>query len=1595
MLDERFLKVIFSLAFIAGTALISPVNAVIYTLRSVTNSSVEIEFSLDNNEMKNACMQPCVLAFSSSPTLTFKIIARALNAAQPDFSSLPVSVLSKGWTVGSYLQWVSFSPCYSTAQGTREAVEKGRITIDFDAPVISASAEHASIKNGIVHLAIVAGLKKNQQTVPFPPYTSGVKMFLEKDGIYQVRAADLKRLGVPIASIPLARYKIYKDNTEIPLYIINSRQSVLQDDDLILFYGVALRGTNTRYTQYSNTSAYWLTWESLRPGMRITEVSGAQRKDLAVYRQGGYRVATGRDFYDTIHLEEDNDIRWLGSVDVVREMSDTSGFDDLDNWYWGKIGENALTEFKISVPSPAVSKDPSMTARLHIRLCGISSLSNLNPDHRLYLYLNDNPPGGKQQVIEWDGQNVFDFVSPPFPVSQLINGENKITFSRNASGSSQQILGDPDISALNWIEIEYFRTFTAGDDRLVFKNNALDVNGVAQFELHGFSSEELDLWDISDNRLITGYSVAKEKTNNSESYSLLFQDSLTSVHRFFAQTTAQRLLPAAMALDTIRTDWQALAQADYIIVTVDSFFNEFKPFVDAYAKKGITVACADISDVYNAFSSGVQDPESIRSLLRHVFSLSSGKRPRYLLLGGDTTHDLDKNRRDRNLVPTHLSRVPGWGPSSDDGYFACVMGDDNFPDLFVGRFPAQNRKELRNLVTKTVGHLTLQAKGPWHDNILLAGGAESDFTTFNDNTTSEVIDLAMNVYRLDADPRSRFYRDEATAAKDITGIINAGVYAINFNGHGGGNVWSDSRFFSYTDLANLYNGQWDRAGRLPFVFSFTCLTGFFESAFYRSLGEEFVRLEKNGAVGFFGASAYTSKKGNLIMNRLLLDNAVSGSFESVGELLWLVKMNMLVGFGAEYVPLVRQYNYLGDPALPWSIAPDSLQLFPAKSAMLPQDTLSVRGYCAPVHQGQVKVTVGADYQKWSDYSWKVTSDSFAGRCLLKDSLKTARGFVRAFAWNDSQELRGRATFSKSAVLFTAIGLSKSPLRFGDSVLVSADLKVFDSSRTVNAVVCLYSIASRYKREPVFQGISMFRDAMGTWTTNAKIPVLFNGAAGDELLLKFRAVGIGVSDTTEIYAFTVLGRPDLLFAGKGISFSWRGDSLLMQGEVLNAGNMNSPPFSVSFYTGTPASGTLLANLKSTDSLAPGKTRSFSACVPDTQGDFLISALINPFGLFEEISLHNNETSRNVRILFGDLDAVTDTLCSAYNGVCITPAAPLGGKRRVFLFADTIATVKPLRTESFWVPVIGDSAAQQFSIGVRPALTVSDTLVWIYSRFTTDSSEGLKKGAAQNASTPGKLCVLRMDSLYGSWRYISSQGDSAKKSCRMRSVLTGPFALALLNDNKPPQIRVSVNGRELTFLDYAAQGKPFNLFFSDASGIVPSSVQVFLNKKTIDTSLISQIPVQSDLSQVSITAYPKKEYAIDSLSVFAEDFAGNAATADFAYMPGEDLKIKHFSCHPNPFTAKQDNNGNTIQQVRFAFALTDLAQSASIVIYTIASRIVWTWEKTDGVIGYQEVPWNGKTSQGYRIANGTYYAKLRVESGPKKISSVIRIAKLEGY
>lgn len=1547
-----------------------------YALKSITDDELLISVELP----AELCGQdrPLFFAFSTLPGEPFTASV-SNNEGHRRFAC---TQHSSGWAGRCYLQWCSFNPARIPCRGARTDAE---INVRFDGPVFRGiTRDKVTCKGSMIVVPLPAVLAKTAVALPDLPYSRGLKIEILEDGIYELSTRILRERGVPVDRISSRNYRLFERGREVPILITNSHHARLEEGDRILFYGRHLRSSSGRFEDFSLINVYWLTWEG-GVGARVAVVSGARRTDPTVYTAAKSIIA--RDYLDTLHVETDRMINWLGNVEgrPPEELTDdpAENEDDFDNWYWGSIGIKELSSFTFNVPAPSTRG----AARISVGLMGLSSIDSVENDHHLEVFINDYPASSRN-VARWDGQRPFIFESDTFPVNILLHGENKITMHTVSDLS--------DRSVLNWIDIIYTRGYDVLEDRMEFRNSHITFGKTVEYSLHLFSGDDIELWDISRYRYFTGMITEDGSGNDRGTRTLIFQDSVASSTTYFAQALDRRIVPGVMYLDTIADIWDDVAgDIDYISISVDSFRTELEPLLREHEADGLKTAFVDIDDIYNRFSFGVRNPESIRDFLKYLFGKNAGRPPRYLLLGGDTTHDLDKRNRKRNIVPTHLSRIPGWGPGADDGYFATVQGDDLFPDLSVGRFPAQNREDMRLLVDKTIRYIREPSRGYWRDNLLLLGGGETIFSRFNDEAVRESIGSRMHIMRMDADPESRFYKDEFIAPQLIADHMNTGVMVVNFNGHGGGNVWSDNNFFSYNDFTRLHNGQWGGGGRLPAIFSFTCLTGFFESSEYRSLGEEFIRTDNNGAIAFYGASAYTSRTGNFIINKMVLDEVLNGGWKRIGDIIDYCELSMLVRYNIQYLPLIRQYNLLGDPALVWNLTPDTLRF--SQTFDEETNTLKVKGTCPPVMEGEVRVSLTSDYQTWDRAVLPVKKGTFTRTFKLKDAVSSALATVRTYAWNDSSEVRGWMNFVKDTLLIHDTRLDPSRPCFDDSVTVSTRLATDDSPSDIQ-LLCLYALAVADEPQISFTGVPMESDTSGRWRTIEKILLPYTGAVNERLYLRFRMLSEVAALESPLTSYPVCGRPDLQFGERTLRMEWMDDSLKLLFDVLNTGNAAAPRFSVACMwnrAGSAADDTI-ACASTDDSLDPGARTGFSVAVADTQGALSFYAVCNAGGAFSEIIPENNRIDGRRYVFYADLMKRDDTLhadddsASLDKGTLrVFPATSFKKRHRVFVFEDTIGASQPLPTPSRW-SVTRAAVPVKWILRSRPSLDGKDSLRWIW-----DSGESVSK-VATGDTVSAVSAFMVYDSVIGRWRYRTGEeltGTTESRSVVMKTAETGPFTFARLEDVTKPEIIVSVYGKTINSLDYSAKGRPFTVFLSDASGVLPRSVGFHLNGKLIEKGLHSSLPEEGDLRSLTMSVYPDAEKKVDSLTVSCADLAGNSVERTFPYLPGRDLSIRSFSCHPNPFTARRKGDGS-ISKIRFAFLLTDVASSVTLSIYTVSGKKIRTWSRSE-LIGYQQIEWDGRDRDGYRLANGTYYAKLVVKNDRKKDKMTIRIAKLEGF
>ncbi len=1509
----------------------------------------------------------CLFAFTIRPEQLFSVAAYDGVGR-----GIACTRLDAGWSGRDYLQWYAFSARSLPATGTDQAVS---IEIRPASPGYrSADLERADLVQGVLRVPLPRVLAKQAAAAPPGlPYTSGLRMEVAEDGIYQLSGRVLRDYGVPVDRIPGRTYRLFCRDREVPLHLPEAHHSTLGNDDKLLFYGIKLRKADGRLESFSETNVYWLTWGGL-PGARVAVVSGARRTDPTVYTNR--RVVEAVEYSDTLHLEHDNMILWLGNIDGQPADELTDGVGDagtaIDDWYWGLAGLTELTTVTFRIPAPSVREH----ARIRCGFMGLSSVDSITPDHVLELFVNDQP-AGKTNTAAWDGQREFIFESDTFPAGILTHGLNRLTLHSSP--------GRVDRTTLNWIDVEYVRGYAAEENRCIFKRDGRYLGMTVEYAVTGFTGDAVEVWDITGNRTFSGTITEKGTGKNRGTATLVFQDSGGSAVTYLVQSEELHLRPVFMELDTIPGNAELLSGAEYLVISPDSFRTELAPLLETHRTRGLSTLFVAVEDIYNRFSYGIRDPDALRRYLVALFSHSGATIPRFLLLGGDTTHDRDKKNRSRNVVPTHLSRMPGWGPGADDGYFATVAGDDRFPDLAVGRFPAQNRSEMRTIVGKTVRYIEQPDWSYWRDRMLLLGGGEPEFTRFNDEVETQTIGRRMQLVRMDADPLSSFYKDEFVAPQRIADHCNTGVYIVNFNGHGGGNIWSDNNFFGYKDLVKLHNGEWQGGGRLPVVFSFTCLTGFFESTDYRSLGEEFVRNGTDGAAAFYGASAYTSRSGNLIMNRLLLELALSGESATIGELIQSCELRMLVNYGNQYLHLVRQFNLLGDPALPWLMVPDSLEF--THTVKDSGAELAVSARKMPLRNGTAKVTLDAGYQNWGQTIVPVAKDAFSASLPLKDGLPSSMATVRAYAWNDSAALRGWLPFLKDTLAVLKVTTTPQSLRFGDSVTVTCEIpETGDGSST--QLNCFYTIADNYAPSLTFARQEMESAGDSRWSTGK--PIVPEGAAdavNQRLLLYFRAIVGGVTLQSGIYAFTVGGLPDLSVKVTGGGIHWADDSLRISFEVLNRGGATAPPFTTTGFWSTSGSADTFAVIRSSDSLVSGAFRSFTAALTDTQGVLAFHLTVNSEGAFREASYDNNTAGGTGAVRYRDMRTTSHTLSLLAGRMTIGPVAAFTKTRRVFVLENTVETIPPLETSSSWVEK-KDGRGIAWTCFSRPQLASKDSLSWKWDtpadRVLLSADTSLKK-----------ISFMVHDSTIDRWRYYAGipLKSGASQSVSMKTVTGESFSVALLGDARPPDCIASVYGKEIVRPDYTAKDRPFTIIVSDPSGVLPQSVQLLLNGRRLASTAHSEVPFSGDLRSMNLSAYPEAEHRVDSLQVVCTDLAGNHAKRTFSYLPGADLTIKSFSCHPNPFTARKRPDG-TIAKIRFAFLLTDIAKRATLTIYTASGKNIVSWNRSE-LIGYQQIEWDGRDRDGYRLANGTYYAKLTVTNDRKKTKKIIRIAKLEGF
>ncbi|MEO7425957.1 MAG: C25 family cysteine peptidase [Fibrobacteria bacterium] len=984
--------------------------------------------------------------------------------------------------------------------------------------------------------------------------------------------------------------------------------------------------------------------------------------------------------------------------------------------------------------------------------------------------------------------------------------------------------------------------------------------------------------------------------------------------------------------------------------------------------------------IYQAFGTGTLDPAAIRRFVAYAYRNWKRPAPTYLALVGDASQSFEKNG-EQPQVPFHPINIRGWGVAASDDYYGKVAGDDDLSDLFVGRIPANNQKELSNVVHKTLLAETARPPGHWNNQTLLISGFEPSFTAQNYVLQSIATANDRQYARIDLYPGSPQYKSPAQLT-DFYARLDSGFNLVTFVGHGGGAVWSDAGVLT---LKAIDQGKLQGEYPINLVASITCLTGFFEDQNARSLGEELIRLDKGGAAAFYGAAGYISNLAGEALSAEVVQAATSNAYATTGEIIARAETMVRLRTGDAFLPILAEFNLLGDPALGirFPAAEGKLELDP--QVLAGGADLEAKGTGLAVQDGEAVASVLLDDSLESNAGLKVAGGAFSlQRTFPEKPMAVQNGKVLVHYWNDKESRVLSAPFSSLDWLIDSVTIDPAGAAPGDSVRVSLRLNTAYAKTAFTAGIVSYAVGG--SQAPLFPGDNQLGLESDDGVHLKSVSKILLGIpatdlSGPRLHLAFR-LSVQALDpngdplqnipglSSRVYSLPLRELPRLelpkqalhlpiqetpgvwvLFHNKGMGTA-QGTRVAM---TRNADGDSPGTDTLAYPENIPAGAVDSLFFPLEESELGGK-RLRAALVPDRQGDLSV-------------------TSTSQDTIFGvdsrRLSSSGDTL--RLDGDGAFASLPDSAANPVRLYWEKIAVSSlPAHLD----PAGGNLPLTAYSIQAWPFPVGGFLLGW-----TDDTASALPK-IARTLATVGKSPAWHYRDREGqTWIKLDSLPGSAG-AIRAAAFRPGVYALLRNRDVTGPQIQLSSRGQTLLPDDYVPRQTPIDVVIRDGEGVdlTLHPPRLVSREQSLDSANHAEDPANGFPTLARINFLPTHASDRDSITVTARDVSGNQTTKTMVYRLGDDLRIRDLGSYPNPFA----------DTATFVYSLTDYCDKVDLKIYSRSGRVVRALQQRN-VVGYQEMEWDGRAESGSNVANGLYFLKVTAKAGSKETSKIFKLFK----
>ena len=602
---------------------------------------------------------------------------------------------------------------------------------------------------------------------------------------------------------------------------------------------------------------------------------------------------------------EDPPTHSISSYDEVAliESEQTNLLNSGKQWFGDKFGNGSSRNYTFQL---ADTEDNSSVS-LRINAAARSSAStqfNVSSGQANLGKINFTGVNTSSNTSAYANERTANFTAP------ASSGNFTLGLQYTGSGTNPE-------AWLDYIELNYRRKLTAGNEALFFREmNSTGQNNILEFTI-GNATSDLKVWDVSHPFDVN--EVALEFSGNTARG----KRPAEQLCEYVAFKLNGNFPVPELVGEVENQNLHALSTPEFLIISHPNFLNQANELADFHRSvDGLRVEVVSANKVYNEFSSGNKDAAGLRNFIKMFYDRNEGLK--YVLLFGDGSYDNKGNKPGTiNLIPTFQSDASLTPVSSfvtDDYYVLLDAGESILSgavDLGLGRIPASTVFEAETAVRKIKNYNAAEALGDWRnmlsfiaddqDNNLHMRDSEELANQINASNSEFITDkIYFDAFRQITGPGGESYPE---VTREINNRVKEGVLVLNYVGHANDRFLADEKVL---DISHI--NSWANTSRLPIFVTATCEFTRFDSD-DKSAGEYIFFNPNGGGIGLFSTTRVVYANSNFLMSRsfynFVFAKDENGEQYRMGDIMRLAKINT----SNSNVVNKRNFTLIADPAL--------------------------------------------------------------------------------------------------------------------------------------------------------------------------------------------------------------------------------------------------------------------------------------------------------------------------------------------------------------------------------------------------------------------------------------------------------------------------------------------------------------------------------------------------------------------------------------------------------------------------------------------------------------------------------------------------------